>query len=153
MSRRCKALDGPDQGRFDEIETALSAARLDEVHTELTSTTLDLRFPKFEFTTHAGLRPALVALGLDDAVDPSLADFSKMTNDERLFIGDVIHQAFIAVDEDGTEAGAATAVVMELMSASPPSMELTVDRPFIFQIRDTATGTILFIGRVMDPTV
>jgi serpin B len=141
----------PDQGRFDEIESTLSTAQLDVIQTELTGIRVNLRFPKFEFTTQVGLLPALAALGLDEAVDPSRADFSAMTAEEKLYIGDVIHHAFIAVDEEGTEAAAATAVVMQMMSAPPPSFELTVDRPFIFQIRDATTGTVLFFGRVMDP--
>jgi serpin B len=77
-----------------------------------------------------------------------------MTNEERLAISDVVHEAFIAVDEDGTEAAAATAVVMTsiLSAATSTPLNLTVDRPFIFQIRDVPTGTVLFFGRVMDPT-
>jgi len=142
----------PDQGRFDEIESTLSTAQLDEIQAALTSIRVNLRFPQFEFTTQAALLPALAALGLDEAIDPSLADFSAMTANKSLYIGDVIHHAFIAVDEDGTEAAAATAVVVQMMSASPPSFELTVDRPFMFQIRDATTGSVLFFGRVMDPS-
>jgi len=81
------------------------------------------------------------------------ADFSGMspTGDE-LFIRDVLHQAFIKVDEEGTEAAAATAVIMEAVSAPLVTTELTVDRPFIFLIRDDATGALLFMGRVLDPS-
>lgn len=142
----------PDEGQFGEIEAALSASRLDEIAAELTGTPVDLRFPKFEFRTQAGLLPALVALGLNEAVDPSRADFSGMTTEERLFIADVIHEAFIAVDEEGTEAAAATAVVMAATAAPSEPVQLTVDRPFIFQIKDATTGSVLFFGRVMDPT-
>lgn len=82
------------------------------------------------------------------------ADFSGMTAGGRkdLMIQDVIHEAFIAVDEDGTEAAAATAVVMGLTSAPLVTAQLTVDRPFLFAIRDDATGAALFMGRVLDPT-
>jgi serpin B len=141
----------PDKGRFGEIEAGLSASRLDEIAAELSGTPIDLRFPKFEFRTQAGLLPALVALGLDDAVDPSRADFSGMTTEERLFIAAVIHEAFIAVDEAGTEAAAATAVVMAASAAPSEPVQLTVDRPFMFQIKDATTGSVLFFGRVMDP--
>ncbi len=142
----------PDQGRFDEIEAELSASRLDEIAAELSGTPVDLRFPKFEFRTQTGLLPALVALGLDEAVDPSRADFSGMTTEEKLFIAAVIHEAFIAVDEEGTEAAAATAVVMAATAAPSEPVQLTVDRPFMFQIKDATTGSVLFLGRVMDPT-
>ncbi|MCP3973325.1 MAG: serpin family protein [bacterium] len=141
----------PDKGRFGEIEAALSASRLDEIAAELSGTPVDLRFPKFEFRTQTGLLPALVALGLNEAVDPSRADFSGMTMEEKLFIADVIHEAFIAVDEEGTEAAAATAVVMAASAAPSEPVQLTVDRPFMFQIKDATTGSVLFFGRVMDP--
>jgi serpin B len=68
-----------------------------------------------------------------------------------LFIKDVIHKAFVAVDEEGTEAAAATAVVIDLTAAPEPPIVVTVDRPFILLIRDIETGTILFLGRVVDP--
>ena len=141
----------PDKGRFGEIEAGLSASRLDEIAAELSSTPVDLRFPKFEFRTQAGLLPALVALGLNEAVDPSRADFSRMTTEEKLFVAAVIHEAFIAVDEEGTEAAAATAVVMAASAAPSEPVQLTVDRPFMFQIKDATTGSVLFFGRVMDP--
>jgi serpin B len=109
--------------------------------------------PKFEFRTQANLNTALASLGMVAAFDPGNADFSRMTKQERLFISDVIHEAYINVDEEGTEAAAATAVVMELTSAMPGEIiQLTIDRPFIFAIRDRDTGAILFLGRITDPT-
>jgi serpin B len=78
------------------------------------------------------------------------ADFSRMTEQDRLHISFVLHQTFIAVDEDGTEAAAATAVGMT-SSAVLQSHELVLDRPFLFVIHDTAHGTPLFVGRVADP--
>lgn len=98
------------------------------------------------------LVPALRELGMTSAFVPLTADFSGMTKEEDLFISDVLHQAFIAVDEKGTEAAAATAVVMEATSAPSLNVELRVDRPFLFAISDDETGTILFLGRVLDPT-
>ena len=79
------------------------------------------------------------------------ADFSGMTGNRELFITDIFHKAFVAVDEKGTEASAATAVLMG-MGGSSAEIALTIDRPFIYLIRDTETGTILFMGRVLDPT-
>ncbi|MGB6874316.1 MAG: serpin family protein, partial [Dehalococcoidia bacterium] len=79
------------------------------------------------------------------------ADFSGMTGSPDLFISEVIHKAFVSVDEAGTEAAAATAVIMEYSAVPESLMEVTVDRPFIFLIRDIETGAILFVGRVMNP--
>jgi serpin B len=81
------------------------------------------------------------------------ADFSGMTDEERLFISNVIHQANIDVDEAGTEAAAATAVVLRPVSAPAVDLALTVDRPFVFALRDTRTGAVLFLGRVTDPSL
>jgi serine protease inhibitor len=80
------------------------------------------------------------------------ADFAGMTGEVQLEIAAVVHEAFIAVDEEGTEAAAATAVVMRVASARRPEVKLTVDRPFLLVLHDTATGTPLFIGRVSDPS-
>jgi serpin B len=80
------------------------------------------------------------------------ADFSGMTTQEKLLISAVLHEAFIAVDETGTEAAAATAVVMGAVSAGPTPVSVVVDRPFLFVIHDLATATPLFVGRVTDPT-
>jgi serpin B len=88
---------------------------------------------------------------MKDAFDPSAADFSGMTEKNDLFISAVIHKAFVAVDEKGTEAAAATAVIMETSSAPMIDVRLTIDRPFIFIIRDLPTGQILFVGRVLNP--
>jgi serpin B len=80
------------------------------------------------------------------------ADFSGMDGTRNLYIGDVIHKAFIAVGEKGTEAAAATAVVMRAGSAPPTGLAIHADRPFIYVLRDQPTGAILFMGRVLDPT-
>jgi serpin B len=74
-----------------------------------------------------------------------------MTGSPELFVSDVIHKAFVSVDEAGTEAAAATAVPMELTAIPDPPVEVTLDRPFIFLIRDIETGAVLFVGRVLDP--
>jgi serpin B len=74
-----------------------------------------------------------------------------MDGTRDLFISEVVHKAFVSVDESGTEAAAATAVVMRFTSAPDTPVEMTVDRPFIYMIRDLKTGTILFVGRVLNP--
>jgi serpin B len=92
------------------------------------------------------------------AFDPNAADFSGMTGDKSLVISAAIHKAYIDVDENGTEAAAATAVVMEMATAMPPQFAppppiiFTADHPFLFLIRENASGAILFMGRVTDPT-
>ena len=94
-------------------------------------------------------------MGMPTAFDPSAADFSGMTKDEELFIAAVIHQANITVDEEGTEAAAATAVVMETTAAPldpPQPIDFVVDRPFLFAIRDNTTSAILFLGHISDPS-
>ncbi len=107
--------------------------------------------PRWTYRVPTDLKDALVALGMNDAFDARSADFSRMTAEERLFISFVVHQTFVAVDEDGTEAAAATAVGMA-DSAAIQSHTLVLDRPFLFVIHDTAHGTPLFVGRVADPS-
>jgi serine protease inhibitor len=80
------------------------------------------------------------------------ADFSGMTVEETLYIKAVLHEAFIAVDESGTEAAAATAVIVAAASARQTSVTMAVDHPFLFIIHDLATATPIFLGRVVDPT-
>lgn len=116
---------------------------------------VNLTMPKFDIETSVGLADVLGAMGMPTAFDPDRADFSGMTTEEQLFIAAVIHQANITVDEDGTEAAAATAVVMEATSAEsdpPQPIDFIVDRPFVFAIRDNATSAILFLGHIGDPT-
>jgi serpin B len=80
------------------------------------------------------------------------ADFSGMDGSRDLSIGRVIHQAFIEVNEEGTEAAAATAVVTRLTSAPMKEIEFRADHPFMFVIQENGAGTVLFVGRVSDPT-
>ncbi len=99
------------------------------------------------------MNKALTAMGMVDAFSGG-ANFSGMTGDSReFFISDVLHKAFVSVDEKGTEAAAATAVMITLSAEIDKPIPVIVDRPFIFLVYDIETGTILFIGRVMDPTV
>ena len=125
----------------------------DEVFAALEHHAVQLGLPKFDIETSTSLAEVLGAMGMATAFDKT-ADFSGMTTDEQLIIGDVIHQANITVDEEGTEAAAATAVVMVATSAEVPQepVVLTIDRPFTFWLRDRATGTIVFMGRVNDPS-
>lgn len=141
----------PDEGRFQEIESQLSHDLLKEVLASLTIADVTLRMPKFEYESSFSLSDTLIGLGMPLAFDDGQADFSGMTDQQELYIGNVIHKAFVAVDEKGTEAAAATAVIMEGATAMMPENMLYIDRPFLFFIRDVETGQILFIGRVLNP--
>jgi serpin B len=148
----------PDEGTFETFETGLDAAALADAVGRLDWTDVVLHLPRFEFDYGESLVEALMALGMTDAFDPARADFGAMVEGpppEPLSVGDVLHKAFISVDEEGTEAAAATVVVVGATSAAPPDeppLEVRIDRPFLFAIRDTVTGTLLFFGRVMDPS-
>ena len=132
---------------------AETVAALSSVGSLATTRQVTLSMPSFDIETAVGLGDVLSAMGMPKAFSDS-ADFSGMTLDEQLFIGAVIHQANITVDEEGTEAAAATAVVMMATSAPLPQepVELVLDRPFVFAIRDNPTGTLLFVGHIADPT-
>jgi serpin B len=143
----------PDQGRFKDVEAALATGLVDQAVAALaTNGAVQLTMPRFEFRTQASLAEALKALGMPKAFGDT-ADFSAMTKQEPLRVSKVIHEAFIAVDEEGTEAAATTAVIVEESAAFSPAVQLTVDRPFLFALRDRDTGAVLFLGRVTDPTV
>jgi serpin B len=130
----------------------LTVGQLDQAIGALQSMQVDLSLPKFKFDWSAALPDALKALGMTDAFDDQ-ADFSGMDGAKDLYISNVLHKSFVAVDENGTEAAAATAVAVAGMAAPVQQnpVEFKADRPFLFLIRDNPTGTILFMGQVMDP--
>lgn len=111
-----------------------------------------LAMPRFRMTTALSLRPALESLGVTLAFGAG-ADFSGVTTAEPLAVSEAAHQALVTVDERGAEAAAATAATARAISATTRApVEVTVDRPFLFAITDTAAGLPLFLGRVADPT-
>ncbi|WP_371806734.1 serpin family protein [Candidatus Lokiarchaeum ossiferum] len=135
---------------IDSIESSFSNEKLIEYNNNLHEAKLSSIFlPKFEFKTRYDMQNTLEDLGMPIAFTDD-ANFSKMNLDPRLLITKVIHQAYIKVDEKGTEAAAATAVIGGFKS-SPPSFE--ADHPFIFLIQEKSTGLILFMGRLSDPTM
>jgi serpin B len=143
----------PDKGHFQEFENGFDVSGLNAIIDGLSNREVALELPKFEFDSEFNLNDTLKEMGMPTAFTVA-ADFSGMTGNRELCISDVIHKAFVSVDESGTEAAAATAVIMRL-TAMPPGGEtisLTVDRPFIFLIRDIPTNTVLFIGRVLNPS-
>ena len=140
----------PQAGQFERFEGSLDAQRVDAIIKDLEHRRVALTMPRFEFESGLGLKEVLATMGMPVAFSGD-ANFSGMTSNRDLFIADVIHKAFVSVDEAGTEAAAATAVVMALTAVPEEPVEVTVDRPFIFLIRDIETGTILFVGRIVDP--
>jgi serpin B len=142
----------PEAGQFEAFEKGLQAEQVCDIISGLKPTEVTLTMPKFEFESEFSLKDTLAEMGMPVAFSPEDADFSGMTGNPELFISDVVHKAFVAVDEAGTEAAAATAVIVGTTSApGEPPVEVTLDRPFIFLIRDIETGAILFVGRVLNP--
>jgi len=142
----------PDQGNYEAIEEQLDAAMIEDINTQLLERLVDLSMPKFSFTWKLNLKEALEVMGMRDAFQTELADFSGMDGEKDLHIQNIFHKAFVAVDEKGTEAAAATAVDMSLEAMMEPGVEFWVDRPFIFLIRHRETGAVLFAGRMLDPS-
>jgi len=141
----------PEEGEFAGFEDSLDAERLGAILAALDSRQVAVTLPRFEFESKFSLNETLQALGMVNAFSTA-ADFSGMTPGGGLFISDVIHQAFVAVDEAGTEAAAATAVIMPKSAAPEEPIEFTANRPFLFLSRDLESGAILFLGRVLDPS-
>jgi serpin B len=140
----------PDAGKLAEVEGRLATRGLADIDAALVDQTVILAMPRFQFETPIDLKQALSALGMPVAFTDA-ADFSGISTADRLSIQAVLHKAFIAVAEKGTEAAAATAVAVGRTSA-PLGLNITADRPFLFFVRDSTTGAILFMGRVSDPS-
>jgi serine protease inhibitor len=142
----------PDAGQFTQFEAGLDAARLQSILDGLKSTDVILKMPRFTVESSFSLGEILAKMGMPDAFNASQADFSGMDGQRDLYISSVIHKAFASVDEVGTEAAAATVVMMDLTSIMPGEpVNLTIDRPFIFVIYDQPTRSILFAGRFTNP--
>ncbi|MBW3000877.1 serpin family protein [Candidatus Woesearchaeota archaeon] len=133
-----------------KLEESLTIEKLNEWKNGLMERQMDVYLPKFTFETKYFMAETLSEMGMPLAFTPFEADFSGMTGSRGLFISQVIHQAFVDVNEEGTEAAAATVVIMELSAG--PMNNFRADHPFIFIIQERETGNILFMGRVVDPT-
>jgi len=140
----------PALGQFETFEDSLDAQQVDGIIGRMEYRQVTLKMPKFEFDLSFSLKEALAGMGMPIAFSGE-ADFSGMTGNRDLFIADVIHKACVSVDEAGTEAAAASAVVMPMAMPPEEPVEVTVNRPFIFLIRDIETSTILFVGRTLNP--
>lgn len=137
---------GPESS-LSALEEGLSPARISQWFQRIQKGRVRIRLPKFLLTSNFSLADVLRDAGMKTAFSRS-ADFSGMTGGRDLAVQNVVHQAYCEVNEAGTEAAAATAGTMEILSISPV---VTVDRPFLFLIRDRGRGTIFFLGRVVDP--
>ncbi|AWV90225.1 serpin family protein [Bradymonas sediminis] len=136
-----------DLAAFEQnLDAATLSATVDALSVQNTTVTL----PKFEFKLDLPLGETLQDMGMTEAFSDD-ADLSGMTGTRELMVSDVVHQAFVAVDEEGTEAAAATAVVVGPGSEPPEPVEFRADKPFIFMIRANQTGSLLFVGRVLEP--
>ena len=135
---------------LESIEDFLNAEKLSELRNNLREVEIDVYIPKFTFETKYFLPDTLSEMGMPTAFTWPDADFSGMDGTKYLFIQNVIHQAFVEVNEEGTEAAAATAVIVGFGAAM--NKVFRADHPFIFIIQERETGNILFLGRVTDPT-
>ena len=134
-----------------KVEQLLTAENLKSWRSSMEEMEVRVFLPKFKTTTRFYLNNPLIAMGMPNAFDENLADFSGIMGKKDLYISKVIHKAFVDVNEEGTEAAAATAVVMSTKSFSR-NVEFRADHPFVFTIMDRKSGSILFLGRLMDPT-
>ena len=149
-----------DSGTFQEFEASLDNELVAQITEDLETRQVELTMPKFKFESTFDVVDMLKSMGMTNAFDIKKANFSGMDGKscmdgdaECLYLSNVYHKAFVDVDEEGTEAAAATAVVAVPSSGVPgPPVEVVVDRPFIFLIQDNRTDTILFVGRVLDPS-
>jgi len=133
------------------LEKKLDARKLDQLVGALRSAEVDVFLPRFRVEQSFALAPTLQAMGMPQAFSEKAADFSGMSGKKDLYISAVIHKAFVEVNEEGTEAAAATAVVMTTKGMAEPPMAFRADHPFIFALRDAKSGSVLFLGRLDDP--
>ena len=138
-------------GGLADVTANLTAAKIDAWTTRLYKRDIQVYLPKFKVESQFGLNKVLAKMGMPDAFDSSKADLSGMNGSRNLYISAVIHKAYVDVNEEGTEAAAATAVVVSLRSARPRPLIFRADHPFLFLIRHDKTGAILFMGRLANP--
>jgi serpin B len=142
-----KRIDG-----LAQLEASLSPENLSAWLVRLQKQEVMVHLPRFRTTSQFSLNRVLVSLGMANAFSPGAADFSGIDGTKNLHISAVVHKAFVDVNEEGTEAAAATGVVVAItsMPARPPVFR--ADHPFVFLIRDNRSESFLFIGRLADPT-
>ena len=139
----------PDAGTFEAFESALTAAQLSGIAGQLAPSSVRLSLPKWTFETSVDLKTPMQNMGMNTIFNA--ADLSGMMDGDFAVTG-VFHKTFVAVDEGGTEAAAATAITIGVTSAPTFEHQFKADRPFFFVIRDVQTDAWLFFGRVTDPS-
>ena len=127
---------------METMQSLLNSMRMKEIKVFL---------PRFTFTSQFSLSSVLKTIGMQDAFDPMKADFTGISKSDKLFIFDVLHKAFVEVNEEGTEAAAATGVIVGITCVPAEPVVFRADHPFLFAIRERTAGSILFIGRVYNP--
>ncbi|MBI4350554.1 MAG: serpin family protein [Elusimicrobia bacterium] len=141
----------PKEGKsLAETEKALNAEKLDALRGELTGQKVKVFLPRFTFSAGYRLNEALAELGMPAAFTEAVADFSGMDGTNKLYIQTAFHKAFVEVNEEGTEAAAATGIALGTKSFSRDPI-FRADKPFLFFIEDPKTGLLLFMGRLEDP--
>ncbi|GLD65782.1 serpin E3 [Lates japonicus] len=133
---------------LSSLDSQLTARQLVSWNTGLRRTKMDIFLPRFRMQSKFNLKSVLPAMGISDAFNPTVADFTGISVEEGLYVSDAFHEVRIEVTEDGTKAAAATAMVLLKRSRAPV---FKADRPFLFLLRQINTGSILFLGRVMNP--
>jgi serpin B len=142
----------PDKGQFSQFEASLDASKLQSILDGLHYTDVMLKMPRFTVESSFSLDDTLAEMGMPDAFNAGQADLSGMDGQHDLYLSSVIHKAYASVDEEGTEAAAATVAIVGLTAIMPGEpVNLTIDRPFIFVIYDQPTQSILFVGRITNP--
>jgi serpin B len=140
-----------EPGGIGTLEKSLTAENLAKWLDAMRKREVIVALPKFKMTSKFGLNDVLQSMGMTEAFSDR-ADFTGMTSRRDLFISAVIHQAFVEVNEEGTEAAAATGVTMKALSVGPGQTPIfRADHPFLFLVRDKASGSILFLGRTLNP--
>jgi serpin B len=141
----------PKDNDIDSVEQLLNSENLLRWRESMVETSVDIYLPKFKLETEYKLKDPLIEMGMENPFSP-IADFSGIDGMKGLFIDKVLHKAFIEVNEEGTEAAAATAVIMtKCQSIQPSRIVFNADHPFMFTIQHTETGNILFMGRMSNP--
>jgi len=141
----------PEGGEFSTFESSLNSPKLQEIIDNIQYRQVALTMPKSESESEFDLKNTLADMGMPVAFSGE-ADFSGMNGSRNLYITDVVHKAFVSVDEAGTEAAAATAVIVGETSMPMEPVTVNIDRPFTFMIRDIETGALLFVGRILNPS-
>jgi len=139
---------------LDELQKSLTASNWDSWMKQFVQTQGEISVPRFKVEYEVGLNDALKSLGMGVAFDPNRANFTGIVQgSENAFISRVKHKTFAEVNEEGTEAAAVTSIEMRVTSVMrpPKTFRMMIDHPFFFAIRDNKTGTILFMGSIVDP--